>query len=429
MMKTTLRWLWAGVAALLSACGGGSLSTDQGNLRLVNATSEFAGLDLFADNSAVVTGVPPLAESGYGQLDAGTYTLDVRATGTSTALVTASATVARKKHQTVVAYSNAGTLAATVLSDEESDPSNGNAKLRIFNTGSASTDAVDVYLVSTACSALATSAAAPFVTSLNGAQAAYTQLAASTTPVHVCVTSPGDRTDLRLDIPSFTLSEKRIVTLVLVRSAGGVLLHGLVLDQQGALTQALNTSARVRVAASVAGAAPLSVDVNGVAVAAGLTTPGVSPYATVPGGTLDLKINGTTFTPTAPLTAPAGADVTLLVTGAASSVTLINDDNTPSSSSARPVKIRVVNGLNGATGTAALTVDNAPVGNGAAFAAASNYALVPSSAATARIEARTGATQHYLETGVTLGTGHVYSLFLLGDFGTPPNAGILVADR
>jgi uncharacterized protein DUF4397 len=264
---------------------------------------------------------------------------------------------------------------------------------------------------------------------LNGLQGAYSQLTASATPVHVCVTSPGDRTDLRLDIPSFTLSEKRVVTLILVRSAGGVLLHGLVLDQQGALTQALNTSARVRVAASVTGAAPVSVDVNGVAVAVGLTTPGVSPYTTVPGGALDLKINGTTFTPPTALTAPAGADVTLLVTGAASTVTLINDDNTASSSTARPVKIRIVNGLNGATGTAALTVDNAPVGNGAAFAAASNYALVPSSAATARIEARTGATQHYLATGVTLGAGHVYSLFLLGDFSSPPNAGILVADR
>ena len=428
-MKTTFRCLLAVLVAALAACGGGALPTNQGELRLVNATSEFAGLDLFADNNAVVSGVASLASSGYAGVDAKSHTLDVRATGTSTALVTTSTAIGKKELQAVVAYTNAGTLADTVLGEEEGDPSNGNAKLRIFNTATASTDAVDVYLVSTACASLATSAAAPFASNLNGLQTAFTQVTASATPVHVCVTSPGDRTDVRLDIPSLALSDKRVVTLILVHSAGGVLLHGLVLDQQGALTQALNTSARVRVAASVSPAAPVSVEVNGTAVAAGLTTPAVSPYTTVDGGTLTVKVNGTTVKPTTPFTAAPGADVTLLLTGATPTVTLINDDNTPSSSTARPVKIRLVNGVNGSTGTAALTVDNAPVGTSAAFGTASTYALVPASAAAARVEARAGVVQLFLATNVTLSAGRVYTLFLLGDAAMAPNTGTLVADR
>jgi hypothetical protein len=62
---------------------------------------------------------------------------------------------------------------------------------------------------------------------------------------------------VRLEIPSFVLSDKRIVTVILARGAGGYLLNAIVLDQQGAATQALNASARARVATSV----PTPVDV------------------------------------------------------------------------------------------------------------------------------------------------------------------------
>ena len=87
---------------------------------------------------------------------------------------------------------------------------------------------------------------------------------------HVCVTSAGNKTDLRLEIPSFVLSEKRIVTVILARGAGGFLLNAIVLDQQEAATQALNASARARVATSAA--TPVDVEVNGTAIAAGLAS-------------------------------------------------------------------------------------------------------------------------------------------------------------
>jgi uncharacterized protein DUF4397 len=426
-MNHLFRALALVAASLLSGCGGGSLSINEGQLRLVNATTEFASLDLFAANTAVVTGVAPLSASGYGNLKADGYTLDVRASGSSTSLVSTSATVVRKQNQTVVAYTSAGSIAATVLSDEEGDPSSGTAKLRVFHTANADAGPVDVYLVAGACATLATSAAAPFASNVDGLQSAYTQVTSSATPVHLCVTSVGDKTDVRLDIPSLVLSEKRIVTIILVHGSGGVLLNGLVVDQQGALTQALNTSARVRVAASISPPRAVDVDVNGTTVAAGLSTPAVGPYVTVNAGTLTVKIDATTVTPATPLTAAPGADVTLLLTGTTPTLTLLNDDNTQSSSSARPVKMRLVNGLNGVAGTATLTVDNAPIGNGAAFAAASPYAFLPASAALAQIDARAGVLPLFHASNVTLSAGHVYSVFLLGDVAAPN--GILVADH
>lgn len=428
-MNFTLRSLSLLVAALLSACGGGSLPSEDGNLRLVNATSEFSSLDLFQTNSAFITGVTPLSASGFAGLKNGNYSIDVRATGSGTALVTTSVSLAKKDFQTVVAYSNAGSMALAVLSDKESDPSSGNAKIRLFNAASGDTGGLDVYLTSAACSTIANSGSAPFAASLSGLQATFTQVTASTTPYHVCVTTPGDKTELRIDIPSLLLSNQRIVTVILSRSAGGFLVNGMTIDQQGAVAQTLGGSARVRVAASRAPAVTVDVDVNGTHVAAGLTTPNVSPYAVVAAGTLTIKINGVTLTPATPLSLLPGADATLLLTGTTPTVTLLPDDNTTSSSTTRPVKLRLVNGLNGSNGTATLTVDNGVIGNGATFASASSYSFLPASAALARVEARSGTVQLYLATNVTFSSGRVYSLFLLGDAGAPSNTGILIADR
>src|SRR5947209_11763701 len=141
-MRTTLRPFLAAIAVALSSCGGGSLPSQQGHLRFVNATSAAGALDLFATGHAVATAVAPLSGSGYADLDHNTYTLDVRDSGNGATLVTTSTTLDKKVHQTLVAATNEGSLVATLLGDDEGDPSKGNAKLRFFNTQTATADAV-----------------------------------------------------------------------------------------------------------------------------------------------------------------------------------------------------------------------------------------------------------------------------------------------
>jgi len=425
-MKTTTRWFIAGLAAALTACGGGLLG-NQGRLRLVNATTEFAALDLFADNEAVVTGVASYTASGYVLRKEDTYSLDIRQSGSAANLVTTSTTLKADTHQTVVVYTNGGTMAATVLDDEEREPGRDKAKFRVFNTATSDLDKVDVYLITAACSTLDTSAAAPTAANVSGLQSAYSELAASATAYRLCVTGAGDRSDLRLEIPSFVLSDRRIVTVILARGTGGYLLNAIVLDQREAATQALNASARVRAATSV----PTAVDVavNGTAIAAGLAAPNVGPYTLVPAGAISVTVNGADVAPVAPLVAAPGADVTVLLTGSTPTVKLLADDNTPSSSIARPVKLRLVNGLNGTTGTATLTLNNVLVGSGAVAGDASGYTQVASSAGLARLEARIGTQQFYFNATATLESGHVYTLFLLGDGTVASNLGILVPDR
>jgi hypothetical protein len=430
-MKTTARrfiaaCLVAGLAAALAACGGGLLG-NQGRLRLVNATAAFGALDLLADGDSVATGVAPYTASGYQIRKPESVTLDVRQSGNAATLVSTTTTVTADKFQTAVAYTNGGTMAVTVLDDNEGNPGKGQAKFRVFNTSTADPDQVDVYLVTSACSQLASSPAAPTAAGVSGLQTTYAQLASSGTPYFLCVTGAGDKTDLRLEIPSFVLSEKRIVTVILARGAGGYLLNAIVLDQQGDATQALNASARVRAATSVPGT--VDVAVNGTPIAAGLASPNVGPYTLVAAGPIAVQVNGATIAPVAPLTAAPGADVTVLLTGSTPTVTLVSDDNTPSSSTARPVKLRLVNGLNGTTTPATLTLNNVLVGTSTPPATASGYTQVAASAGLARLEARVGALQLYFDATATLESGRVYSLFLLGDGTTQANIGILIPDR
>src|SRR3954454_1335255 len=173
-MRTFLRLLALTGVAVLTACGGdGTISSEQGHVRMVNATTRGTPLELVADTGTVVSNVAPYTASGYGDLKASdTHTLDVRDNGAT--LVTTNTTVARKKHQTVVAYTSGGTnTAVTILDDEESTPGSGRVKFRFFNTATADAGKVDVYLVTTGCDTLESTGVAPVSSAVDGLEKAY----------------------------------------------------------------------------------------------------------------------------------------------------------------------------------------------------------------------------------------------------------------
>jgi hypothetical protein len=416
---------------LLQGCGGGS----EGYARLVNATSDHSSLDLYQSSSKVSSAIASYAVSDYAGLSPGTYTYNLKDSNASAVLATTSGTVAKDDRHTIVAYTTGGALNTQVLTDNEGDPDSGYAKLRVFHTASTEAGSVDVYVVSTACTSLGTSSAQVFASSLNGLQPGYTQVSATSggTSYHLCVTGAGDKSDLRLDIPALSLSEKQITTLILTRSAGGVLLHGLLLNQQGSLKTALNASARLRLAVGASSAAAVTASANGTTLGTNLTAPAVTGYKLVSAGALTLNVTvGGTAANASGLTADPGADLTLLVAGtAATAPALIADDNTVSTSSTKPTKLRLVNGMTGSGSTAYLNVDYNDIGNGsgAAYGAASSYSNVAASAALARLEASYGNSQLCLSTGVTLNSGSVYTVFLLGDIPLSTSTCTLRVDR
>ena len=415
---------------LLNGCGLDSVN--QGDVRLVNATSEYSSLELDTQDSdgnttSILTGVGAGVASGYAGVDKGDKTFVIKGGTSAGVAAQTTGTISTDKHYTVVTSITGVALTATFLEDEETGPASGNAKLRIFNAASTEAGGVDVYLTTTAdCSALQTTDTA-LAANVTGLQDGFSQVGATSagTTWHVCVTETGDKSNLRLDLPNLLLKDQEIATLILTRTAGGVLLNASVLDQQGALTAFSNTIARVRVVAAAASAGAVSASVNGIVLDDTVASPVVGAYTAIPtdqSASATVSINGVamsgfnipTFTP--------GTDYTLFVGGTTEvpTISFYTDDNTPSTSGSAPVKARLVDGLNGINGTASATVDGKLVGSGVAFGATSSYTTLASSSGTSTVTVTAPGVAIDPLIDQSFASLSVYTIFLLGDAtGTP----------
>ena len=415
---------------LVAGCGGGSTAASkQGEVRLVNAAGDAGALDLYAGDAKIASAVAAGNAGGYASADIGTPTLAVRlaSSGASLASNAAAATAIEKgKRYTVLAYASGGAVAETVLADAEAAPGGDTARLRVFNTASVEAGPLDAYLSATDCTALAASnAVATNLTVAKPGDYATFGAAATGTPYRLCVTGAGDSADLRLDLP-LALARQQVTTVVLTATAGGVLVDATLVEQQGAVAARRNASARLRLVADAAGHATVDATVNGVVLGAAVGSPTIGDYTTVPAGALATSVRiGGVPVPLGALSAAAGSDQTLLVAGsaAAATVTLLADDNRRSASTVSPTRLRLVHGLNGLGDALTLVANAKRVASNVAFGAASPPVNVAAaSAVTLEVTAPSLATPVHAATGtaaVTLISGGVYSLFMLGDAGAP----------
>ena len=425
-MKIT-PWLAAAVALVpvLQACGGGSDSDGNGAVRLVNASSAYGALDLYSSDTLLSSAVAPEGAGSYVTLGAGTYTLKLKRNGSSTTVNSTDRSVAASTSHTLLAYSTADTLRSVFLTDNETAPTSGAAKLRVFNA-SIEAGALDVYVTASSAT-LADSS--PTVSALGTERfSSYNEISAGS--YRVRVTGSGDKTDLRLDVDGISLADQRIGTLVLTTTPGGVLVNSLFIDQKSTVTGVANPSARIRLVAGAGSNGTVAATINGTSLSSGLRSPTVGAYALVPAGSLSgsVTLEGTALTlPTATLA--AGSDSTLLVTsaGGAGTATLIADDNKPAITSTN-AKLRLVHGVGALGSSITLTADYSAVATDTPVNSASTPAAI-TAGTDMRLEATTptAASSLFLDSAVTLVAGKVYTLFMLGDANAP--AGVLRRDR
>ena len=410
---------------ILSGCGSSGSDDGSGQVRLLNATTDYASLDLYATDSKVSSAVLAEGVSDYVVLHDGTVTFKLkRADSGITALATDRA-VSGGVNNTLVAYNTAGTLRTSYLTDNEAAPTSGTAKLRLYNTSSEA-GSLDIYITTVGTDLTDLS---PVATGLPAEHfSTYAEIAKGS--YHLVVTGTGDKTDVRLDIPSLALADQQIVTLILTSTPGGVLVNGLLLNQSGTTSSQKNTNARIRLVAGAAANGVVAATVNGTTLSSGLKSPLVGTYTLIPAGTLttDIRVDGVAV-PTTGLTATAGADLSLLVLGtsAAPQVVLLSDDNRPPTTLTN-AKIRLVHGLNSLNGSVTLTADYSAVATDVAFGTASTPVGVLAGT-TYRLEATSPVTSNelYLATDVNLQASRVYTVFMLGDPTTP--LGVLRRDR
>ena len=415
-MKNFRWWAVAGVAGLgaaLSGCGSGSSSSSTVSLRLANATLTHPSLDLLVNSAVTLSATAADSVSAYVAPAAGGNTLQVDDAGSATALTTTVPTLTGGQHYTLLAYESGGTVKTVVVNEDDAAPAAGVAQLRIFDTA-LDAGKLDVYITAPGADLSTLSPTTSFGTLT--APTATLLVSYSPGTYEVRVTGAGNKSDLRIDMPAVTLTSQQIANVVLTPAAGGVLLNGSTLIEQGAYAAVRNTNARVRLASAVSGGATVAVSATTPAgtttIDAGSVAPAFGYYVLVPASsTLNVSVNSGSVGSGIPAPA-AGTDATLLVYGASGAATakLIADDNRPPTD-ATTVKLRLINGITGSAGALTLTANTAPVGVGILPGAASSYVSVPGSPNAMNLTLTSSTSGTFLpNTSNILNPGGVYSV-------------------
>lgn len=414
-----------GLAVLaLAACGGGE-DRSKAQVRLVNASIDHAALDLYdGEGRRLRAGVAYGGDAGYAEVDPSEADFDVTRAGSSAPLSSLAPSLNEGDRYSLVSFASSGGLNTVLIDDNASDPDSGKVRVRVLNVAPDAGE-LDVYLTAadvalTDAEPLHAGAQAGTGTALVTADAASWRLR---------VTAAGDRDDLRLDIPTITLTSRQVVTLVITPGAGGVLVDALVLVQRGAIGVQRGTAARVRVVAGVTDSGAVAASAGGVSLLGGIGAPAAGPYRLVPAGAAaTVSVDG------APVTVPAGdlgagQDYTLLVYGTADAARAawITDDNRRPTVSGR-AKLRLVHGVADLDDPIALTLDFDPVADGVLPGAASTpVQLTAVGAGTLSVTAPGRGSPLWGAVDQVLEASGVYTLFIVGREAAP--TGILRKDR
>jgi hypothetical protein len=422
--------LMAIAAVTLTSCGS---SSKQGQVRLLNVSTGYNSLDLYANSGGNTTDTSELQGVGFETLssyfgiNSGTYAVKFRVHGATDTLETlATENFADQSHVAYVAYGSSGNFASVRISEDVGTPASGSSQVQMYNTAEAG--ALDVYL--TAAS-----------TSLNDASPTFSNVASGATAsgtinygtYRLRVTAAGDKTDLRLDVASITFNNQQVSSVILTSTVGGVLVNAMYLPQQGSLTKFENTQARIRGAVGIANGTTVTASIGSLGLLSGATVGIIgATYGQLTAGTasVTLSVDGNAVA-VANQTLTAGADYTLLVWSDANGTqtTLVSDDNHVPTLSTK-LKIRLLNGMSGLGAPATLAANFSPVAQGIAVGQASspteidtgsNYELDVSNASTGAILLS--------KTLVSLVAGDVYTMFVAGGGGTAAVVGTLHKDR
>ena len=406
-------------AALLTACGSGG--NGSGSVRLVNATTDEASVDLYIDSSAAATGITTGAVGSYVGVSSGGHVIAVNRSNGGGTLSQSQRAINKDTNYTLVAYGSNGAIGTVLMTDSQTAPATGSVLVRVFNS-SADAGSLDVYLTTAAA---ASNLSTSLVTAGNIGSGQFTQYNQISTGTYtLTVTGVGNPSDVRLSVAGLALADQSVLTLILQPSPSGVLVGGLLVTQGGSTTAAPLTSARARVVASVASNTAVSGSVGSTMVANGLGSPTVGQYVLIPTGsqTLTLSAGGTAVSNTG-LTAVAGTDYTLLVTGTSSAPTLniITDDNRLPTVTTQ-AKMRLINGVASQTSGISLSANFAQVASNVMPGKASSPNLVTAGTG---YELDVNSPQSIVplyttpQGGVTIVGQGVYTVFLLDGLASP----------
>jgi Domain of unknown function (DUF4397) len=225
MMKSFVRlftssWMClfiTGLLVFLLGCG-----EDHARLRVVHASPDAPNVDVLVDGKSVLTNVPYATASDYLTVTAGTRRIEVRPTGTSTDVINSNVSLSSHSDSTVLAEgfaavpSPAPQIAAVVLTDDNSNPASGKAKVRVIHAAPSAGN-VDVYIVPPGTDITTVS---PTLSNV-AFEAASGYLSVDPATYEVVVTPAGNNTVIAIDVPNFTVAAGQIRSAVALDAPGG----------------------------------------------------------------------------------------------------------------------------------------------------------------------------------------------------------------
>jgi len=419
----------AGLAVVVVSLGGcADPGTDptKAQVRFVNASGGYAALDLLVDDKRKFASVGYGATATYEGIDPSKADSVITRPDSTTPLLSSTLAVKTDRHYALIAFGGEGALQSVLLDENAAQPDKGKAVVRVLN---AAPDAgsLDIYLTGPN-EPLSTAVALRAAVEVGKSTDYSTVDAGDTVTWRLRITAAGDRSDLRLDVASLTLPSRGAATFVITPTTGGVLVHALLMVQEGEIKRMDGTLARVRAAAPNLGT--VSAAVGGVPLLSGVGAPVVGPYQLVASGrrAVQLVIDGTAVT-VPDVTLAAGTDQTMLVyrqAGVPGAQWLVDDNRLPTATG--QAKVRLVHGLDFLGGALALKVNFLPIGDEVVLPGASVYGNVNAS-----ISNRVGITASgdpqplYDAADVVLVDSGVYSVFAIE--GSPPDGGFVRRDR
>jgi hypothetical protein len=189
---------------------------EHARVRMVHASPDAGNVDVLFDGKVSLTDVPYATASDYLTVNAGTRRIEVRATGSSTDVINSNVNFSSQSDSTVLTEGLAASIAAVVLTDDNSDPASGKAKVRVVHAAPTA-GSVDVYIVQPGTNITTVSPTLPSV----ALQAAAAYLSVDPGTYEVVVTPAGNNLTIDIDVPNFTVDAGQIRSAVALDAPGG----------------------------------------------------------------------------------------------------------------------------------------------------------------------------------------------------------------
>jgi hypothetical protein len=134
------------LAVALAGCQGIVSSQSGSQVRIIDASPDAPGLDIYQNNAAIAYNLGFGTVTSYVPIDPGTYTTSATQAGTKQVLTTSKATFVTGAQYTVLIGNAAASLQQTILKDQSQAAPSGQIALRFIDQATR-ISAQDIYLV------------------------------------------------------------------------------------------------------------------------------------------------------------------------------------------------------------------------------------------------------------------------------------------